>query len=93
MFLAAGHRARENSRLEKWPRALPLHPPQLLQATPTLAAAEIRSLKPGARVFEKKSSLFFLSTPGQALANIEARKQAEDEFNKGKRKEEKSKAL
>ena len=70
------------------PSAAPATTPPAGEDADIVAAAEIRSLKPGARVFEKKSSLFFLSTPGQALANIEARKQAEDEFNKGKRRDE-----
>ena len=38
-----------------------------------VAAAEIRSLKPGARVYERRTpNIFFLSTPKAALANLEA---------------------
>lgn len=45
-----------------------------------VAAAEIRSLKPSARVYEKRTpNIFFLSTRAQALDNIEQRLRAEEE--------------
>ena len=47
-----------------------------------IAAAEIASLKPGAKVFEKKSALFFLSTKDVALEHLAAKKAASKELDR-----------
>ena len=47
-----------------------------------IAAAELASLKPGARVYEKKSDLFFLSSKEEALEHLAAKKAAKEELKK-----------
>ena len=56
-----------------------------------IAAAEIASLKPGAKVFEKKSALFFLSTKDVALEHLAAKKAASKELDKHRKEGDSSK--
>lgn len=47
-----------------------------------IAAAELKSLKPTAAVYERKASIFFLSSKEQALESIEQRKAATKDLKK-----------
>ena len=57
-------------------------PPQGGEQADIVAKAEVRSLKPQARVWEKRSGLFFLSKPEVVLENIEARQTAAEQLKK-----------
>ena len=41
-----------------------------------IAQAELESLKPGRKVYERKSGVFFLSSKEEALKNVEKRREA-----------------
>jgi hypothetical protein len=45
-----------------------------------IAAAELRALKPGAKVYERKSAIFFLSSRDTALQNTQERLSAEKQL-------------
>lgn len=48
-------------------------------AVDDIAAAEIKSLKPGARVYERRTpNIFFLSSPEKALDAISERRKNKD---------------
>jgi len=55
----------------------------LYEGKALVVAAELRSLKPGAQVYERKSNLFFLSERSAVLeateASIEAAKNADED--------------
>ena len=52
------------------------------EAADVVAMAEIKSLKPSARVWEKKAGLFFLAKKDDVLANINARQKAAAQLEK-----------
>ena len=45
----------------------------------SVVASELRSIKPGAKVYERRSNLFFLSSRDAALASAEERLSADAE--------------
>ena len=47
-----------------------------------IAAAEIASVKKGAKVYEKKANLFFLSSKETALEHLAVKKSATEELKK-----------
>lgn len=49
-------------------------------AAHSVAAAEVASLKPDARVYTRKSNLFFRTTKEDALESIQQQQQAEQEL-------------
>ena len=62
-------------------------PPPQGEHADTVAKAEVLSLKPQARIWEKRSNLFFLSKPEVVLENIEARQTAAEQLKKEQHEE------
>ena len=64
--------------------------PWLGEGLDTVVASELKSLKPGARVYERKSGLFFLTTRDAALETTQQRLKAERELEKHHEQSEKA---
>ena len=64
--------------------------PWLGEGLGTVVASELRSLKKGARVYERKSGLFFLTTRDAALESTEQRLKAERDLEQQQEQNEKS---